>query len=120
MMGTHPVHAASQLWEPELAGSGMGMCPSSFGRRAHQEKQSVFNARITLPAHKSRQTEQDNLLSRIPQLLNGLQAALPAEYNVLAELVSLPPVFTFCHNNFDNFSDRKSPVSAYSLRVGTH
>lgn len=87
--------------------------PSPFGGRAHQEKQSVFNARITLPAHKSNQTEQDNLLSRIPQSLNDLQASLPAEYNVLAGLVSLPPAFTFCHKNSDNFSDRTNSVSAY-------
>lgn len=89
--------------------------PLFFWKKSPPGEAKCFQCQDHLASSpKQAKTEQDNLLSRIPQLLNDLQATLPAEYNVLAGLVSLPPVFTFCHNNFDNFSDRTISVSAES------
>lgn len=85
--------------------------PFSFWKKSPPREAKCFQWQDHLASSRNNQTEQDNLLRRTPPFLDVLQASSPAEYSVLAGLVSLPPVYILCHNNFDNFSDRTNSMS---------
>lgn len=106
MMGSHPLC-------PALSWLQQGSANAPLLLEEEPTKRSKVFSMPGSPCQLTKAIKQSNLLSGIPQLLNDLQATLPAEYNVLAGLVSLPPAFTFCPSNSDNFSDRTNAVSAH-------
>lgn len=87
--------------------------PLSFWKKSPPREAKCFQCQDHFASSQTNQAEQDNLLSRTPPFLDALQASSPAEYSVLAGLMSLPSVYIFCHYNFDNFSDRTNSMSPY-------